>query len=199
MPPKGSGSVNGNFRAKPRLNAENLETLLESVLMNSTSSVLAMPSSSIFVGRLSPTVALVPVRLVVGLGFVVHGIAKWNRGPEKFGLLLQHIGVPFPVLMAWVTTITELVGGSALILGFGVSIACIPLIVSMFVALFSIHVHYGFSSVNTIGLTPAGPKFGPPGYEINLLYIAALLALAVCEPTVLSIDRLIFRELKARQ
>ncbi len=32
-----------------------------------------------------------------------------------------------------------------------------------------------FSAVKTIGLTPEGPWFGPPGYEMNLLYIAGLI------------------------
>jgi putative oxidoreductase len=149
-------------------------------------------------GRVSPAVALVPVRLVVGFGFVVHGLAKWNRGPEKLALLLERIGIPFPGVMARVTTATELLGGSALILGVGVALVCIPLIVSMLVALFSIHIHYGFSAVNTIGLTSAGPLFGPPGYEINLIYIAALVALAACEPTMLSVDRMILLSLRRR-
>jgi putative oxidoreductase len=58
----------------------------------------------------------------------------------------------------------------------------------MLVATLTIHIHYGFSSVNTIGLTTAGPVFGPPGYEINVLYIAALVALAISGPTVASVD-----------
>ena len=59
---------------------------------------------------------------------------------------------------------------------------------TMLVAMFTIHIHNGFSAVNTIGLTPAGPLFGPPGFEINLLYIAALLALALSPPTAASVD-----------
>jgi putative oxidoreductase len=59
----------------------------------------------------------------------------------------------------------------------------------MLVAMFTVQLHYGFSSVNTIGLTPSGPLFGPPGYEINLLYVAGLLALILAGPSVLSIDR----------
>jgi putative oxidoreductase len=55
-------------------------------------------------------------------------------------------------------------------------------------AMLTVQVHYGFSSINTIGLTPSGPVFGPPGYEINLLYIAGLLALALASPDPLSID-----------
>ena len=73
-------------------------------------------------------------------------------------------------------------------LGVLVALAALPLIGTMLVAMFTLSVRYGFSSVNTIGLTPAGPVFGPPGYEINVLYIAALLALALSEPTVASVD-----------
>jgi putative oxidoreductase len=43
--------------------------------------------------------------------------------------------------------------------------------------------------VNTVGLTDAGPVFGPPGYEINLLYMCALTALAITGPGALSIDQ----------
>jgi uncharacterized membrane protein YphA (DoxX/SURF4 family) len=53
----------------------------------------------------------------------------------------------------------------------------VPLIVMMLVAMFTVHLRYGFSAINTVGLTAEGPQFGPPGYEVNLLYIAGLLAL----------------------
>lgn len=59
----------------------------------------------------------------------------------------------------------------------------------MLVAILTVHGRYGFSSINTIGLTPTGPLFGPPGYEVNLLYIGGLLALALSDPGALSIDR----------
>jgi putative oxidoreductase len=143
--------------------------------------------------RIPARVALLPLRLLVGFGFFAHGLAKWNRGPEKFAVLLQHVGVPFPGMMAWIGTITELTGGIALLLGIAVTFASVPLIVMMLVAMLSIHIHYGFSSINTIGITAAGPQFGPPGYEINLLYIAALIALGASGPTVLSVDRRIAR------
>jgi putative oxidoreductase len=138
--------------------------------------------------RLPARWALVPVRVVVGLGFLAHGLAKWNRGPAKFAVLLHQLGVPLPVTAAWATTATELFGGMALLVGLWVTIACVPLAMTMLVAMFTIHVHYGFSAVNTVGLTAAGPQFGPPGYEINLLYIGILAALAVSGPTALSLD-----------
>jgi putative oxidoreductase len=132
--------------------------------------------------------ALFALRLVVGYGFIAHGMAKWSRGPEKFGKLLQVIGVPLPVPTAWVVTCIEVFGGLAILVGAFVAIASIPLIVSMLVAMFTVSLRYGFSSVNTIGLTATGPIFGPPGYEINLLYVAALLTLALSGPSALSLE-----------
>ena len=38
------------------------------------------------------------------------------------------------------------------------------------------------------GMTDAGPVFGMPGYEVNLLYIAGLLALFLRGPSHLSVD-----------
>jgi putative oxidoreductase len=135
--------------------------------------------------------ALVPVRLVLGIGFVAHGAAKFNRGPEQFARLLALLHVPMQLPMAWMVTSLELLGGIALLAGAFVAIASIPLIGTMVVAMVTIHVHYGFSAVNTIGLSATGPILGPPGYEINLLYIAALVAVAAGGPTPASVDSLI--------
>ena len=117
------------------------------------------------------------LRLAAGAGFVNHGWAKLSRGPEHFGALLQQLHVPFPGLMAWVSPLIELLGGLALLAGLFVSLTAVPLICTMLVAMFAIHIHYGFSAVKTIGLASSGPVFGPPGYEINLIYIACLIAL----------------------
>jgi putative oxidoreductase len=131
---------------------------------------------------------LLPLRLIVGYGFFAHGMAKYSRGPEKFAKLLTLINAPHPMATAWFVTGVELVGGIAIMLGVFVVLASIPLAASMLVAMFSIHVHYGFSAVNTIGLTAAGPVFGPPGYEINLLYLGALAALAFIGPGAWSLE-----------
>lgn len=136
--------------------------------------------------------AAVPLRLIVGYGFIAHGVAKWSAGPEHFGKLLQVIGTPAPGATAWIVMLLEIFGGVAIVAGLFVEIVSIPLIVSMLVAMFTIHIHYGYSSVHTIGLTAAGPVFGPPGYEINLLYIGALLTVAVIGSGPLSMDRWLF-------
>ena len=135
------------------------------------------------------------LRLAIGAGCIVHGWAKLSRGPAGFGKLLAQIGVPFPHLMAWITSLVELFGGLGILLGAFVSVTAIPLIVTMLVAMFTIQINYGFSSVKTIGLTPQGPIFGPPGYEINLLYIAGLISLIITGAGVLSIDALTVRKI----
>jgi putative oxidoreductase len=135
--------------------------------------------------------------LIVGFGFLAHGWAKWSRGPSGFGKLLAQIGVPLPDLTAWLVMLVEILGGLAILAGVLVAMVSLPLIVSLLVAMFTVQLRFGFSSVNTIGLTPSGPVFGPPGYEINLLYIAALVALGTA-PTPWSVDGLRRQRLAAR-
>src|SRR5258708_39656503 len=61
--------------------------------------------------------APVPIRLIVGYGFMEHGFAKLPRGAGAFAGILQAMGVPHPHLMAQLTILTELVGGFAVVLG----------------------------------------------------------------------------------
>ena len=139
---------------------------------------------------------LIPVRMILGTGFMVHGWAKWSRGPAAFAELLKHAHVPFPLANAWLVTLLEIFGGLALLLGAFVTIVSVPLIFSMLGAMFTVNIKYGFSAVNTIGVTPEGPQFGPPGYEINLLYIAGLVVLILSGAGPLSIDALRSRRRK---
>src|SRR5262245_57284225 len=93
--------------------------------------------------------ALLPLRLVIGFGFVVHGWAKLSRGPAGFARLLEQIGAPLPELTAWVSTFTEILGGLAILAGACVAIVSVPLMVMMLVAMFTVHLRFGFSAINT--------------------------------------------------
>jgi len=132
----------------------------------------------------------IPIRIILGVGFMAHGWAKWSRGPAVFAELLRQARVPLPLASAWLVTLLEIFGGLALLIGAFVAIVSIPLIFSMLGAMFTVNIKYGFSAVNTIGLTPEGPQLGPPGYEINLLYIACLVVLILVGAGPLSIDAL---------
>ena len=133
------------------------------------------------------------LRLIVGFGFVVHGVAKLSRGPDSFAAILQSLGVPAPHLMAWVTILSELMGGIAIGTGAFVTIFSIPLAVILMVAIFTVHLPYGFSSIKLIAVTHTGAQFGPPGYECNLLYLSALAALVLSGPGPLAVDALLRR------
>ena len=138
--------------------------------------------------RLAPYAALL-FRLVVGYGFLAHGLAKWARGPEVFAGILHATGVPLPHLMAWVTIATEFVVGIAFLVGAFIPLASIPAIILLGVAIFTVHLPYGFSSIKLISVENGRASFGPPGYECDLLYIAGIVALALIGPTPWSVDK----------
>ena len=123
--------------------------------------------------------APVPLRLIVGYGFMEHGFAKLSRGPDAFADILHTIGVPGPHVMAWATILTEVIGGLAVILGAFVALVALPMAALLVVATVTVHLPYGFSSIKLLSVTAAGAQFGPPGYEVNLLYLACLAALVL--------------------
>src|SRR5262249_14361220 len=104
--------------------------------------------------------APLPVRMASGYGFMAHGWAKLSRGPAAFATLLRQIGMPVPVPTAWAVTLLELLGGLAVLAGAYVAVVSVPLIATMLVAMFKIHLRYGFSAIKTIGLTADGLLFG---------------------------------------
>ena len=135
--------------------------------------------------------APIPLRLIVGCGFMEHGFAKLSKGPDAFAAILQAMGVPNPHLMAWFTILTELIGGLAVLLGAFVAIVSVPMVVVLLVAVVKVHLPYGFASIKLIAVTATGPVFGPPGYEVNLLYVACLAALVMGGSGPFAVDRLI--------
>jgi putative oxidoreductase len=141
---------------------------------------LARPSVAVW--------ASIPLRLIVGYGFVEHGFAKLFRGPEAFAAILHTMGVPAPHLMAWLTILTELIGGLAVLLGAFVPLATLPMATVLVVAMITVHLPYGFSSIKLLSVTSGRAQFGPPGYELDLLYLACLAALVFGGPGPMAID-----------
>jgi putative oxidoreductase len=132
--------------------------------------------------------APLPLRLIVGYGFMEHGYAKLTHGPQHFAALLHALGVPFPELMAWLTILVELIGGLAVLLGAFVTIASVPMAIMLLTAMFTAHFQYGFSSIKLEAVTAAGAQFGPPGYEVDLLYLACLASLVLGSSGPLALD-----------
>jgi putative oxidoreductase len=143
--------------------------------------------------------APVPLRLIVGYGFMEHGFAKLARGPDAFPAILQALGVPAPHLMGWLTILVEIAGGLAVLLGALVRLASIPMAAVLLVAIFTAHLPYGFSSIKLQAVTAAGAQFGPPGFETDLLYLACLAALVLGGSGPLSIESLLTKRRGARR
>lgn len=138
--------------------------------------------------RLAP----IPLRLIVGFGMIQHGLAKFERGPDAFAATLNSLSVPAPHLMSWITILVEIAGGLAVLVGFAIPIMAIPMAAILLVAMFRVHLQYGFSSIKLVSVTLGKPQFGPPGYECALLYLACLTTLVIGGPGPFALDR-IFR------
>ena len=147
-----------------------------------------------FAARWAP----IPLRLIVGFGFIEHGFAKLSRGPDAFAAILHALGVPAPHLMAWLSILTELIGGLAVLLGAFLPVVSLPMAALLLVAVFTVHLPYGFSSIKLTGVTAGRAQFGPPGFECNLLYLASLTALVFAGPGPLGIDEYLSRSLPRR-
>jgi putative oxidoreductase len=132
--------------------------------------------------------APIPLRLIVGYGFMQHGYAKLSKGPEAFAAILHAMSVPAPHFMAWLTILTELVGGLAVLLGVLIPLASLPMAAVLIVAIFTVHLSYGFTSIKLMSVTNGHAQFGPPGYECNLLYLACLAALVLGGSGPMAID-----------
>lgn len=90
---------------------------------------------------------------------MAHGFAKLASGPDVFSAVLRALDVPAPQLMAWLRICFEGVGGLFIFLGAFVALVTAPLTTILAVAMFSVHLRYGFSSVKLVAVTATGPQY----------------------------------------
>ena len=129
-----------------------------------------------------------PLRLIVGGGFMVHGFLKLGRGVEVFATALTGLDIPAPDFMAWCTVVIEIGAGAAVFFGAFVSLMSVPMVIVLLVAIVKVHWQFGFSSIKFIAATADGSQFGKPGVECDLLYLAAIAALYLAGPDPWSFD-----------
>jgi putative oxidoreductase len=154
--------------------------------------MLVVAQSSL-VARWAP----IPLRVIVGYGFAQHGFAKLLRGSDNFTGLLHALGLPMPALFAWITIVTEIAGGILMLLGALVPLISIPMAIVLIVAIVTVHLPYGFSSIKLQAITPHGAHFGEPGYETDLLYLACIIALVLGGAGPFALDNWLTRRIAA--
>jgi uncharacterized membrane protein YphA (DoxX/SURF4 family) len=100
-----------------------------------------------FLGPLLLRLYLVPVFWMAGTSKLsdISATAAWFGNPD-WGL-----GLPFPELLAWTAALTEAGGALLLLFGLAVRWVSIPLIVTMLVAIFAVHLPFGWQAIADAG------------------------------------------------
>jgi putative oxidoreductase len=131
-------------------------------------------------------VALFVVRVALGACIVVHGLGKLGYHPtnpggvKAFAGWLASINMPYPLLNAWLATLTEFGGGILFTLGLGTRFVALALTINMVIAATTGHKGGGYLILNN-----------PPGaeYAINLAVLFGMFVLL--GPGVFSLDYLL--------
>jgi putative oxidoreductase len=127
--------------------------------------------------------ALLLGRLAVGLLFMSTGWGKVHSIP-KVTMFFQTLGIPAPGFNAVLVSYSELLCGTALVIGLLSRLATIPLTVSMIVALL------------TAKLADIHGIFDLVGQD-EFTYLVVLVMIAVLGPGKLSIDHLLAKRIEA--
>jgi putative oxidoreductase len=120
------------------------------------------------------------LRVLIGLALMYHGWLKVAHGMEGFGEGIGKLGQPFdyaPLLFAWLSTLTELVGGFFLLLGLWTRYAALLSIVNLAVAAF-------MANGNNPIIEPGNAKT----MELPLVYLTIVAAIFIMGPGRFSVD-----------
>lgn len=118
---------------------------------------------------------MVPLRVVVGLVFLMHGAQKlFIFGLAGTSDIMGKLGLPIPTVCAVVVIAAELLGGAAILLGAFTRLAGAVLAFEMVIAIIVARLHGGF--------------FAPYGYEFELTLLGACLTFALTGPGHVSLE-----------
>jgi putative oxidoreductase len=116
---------------------------------------------------LNPGLGLAILRVALGVTFIAHGLPKLTGGIEMTAGMFEGLGIPVPVLAAWLVGLLETVGGFLLIIGFLVTPAVLLLVGHMFLGIILVHASNGWYVIER----------GQGGVEFSVILIASLLML----------------------
>jgi putative oxidoreductase len=130
-----------------------------------------------YLDRLQP-LALVIVRLVLGVIMVAHGYHKVFGGLQQFAHMVGNMGIP--AWLGYVAALTELIGGLMVVAGFFTRPAAFALCIDLVVAIAKVHWRNG--------LMGAPDR---PGFEFPLALAALAFALIFFGAGPISIDHVL--------
>lgn len=109
-------------------------------LLNKVQNLFETTKVADFMGPLLLRLYLAPV-------FWVAGMTKVNGFSDIVEWFGNGLGLPFPEVMAFLATSTEVVGAVMLLFGFAVRWVSVPLMITMLVAIFMVHLENGWQAV----------------------------------------------------
>jgi uncharacterized membrane protein YphA (DoxX/SURF4 family) len=112
--------------------------------------LLSINRAQQYVANHTATLASLALRLYLAPIFWMAGMSKFNSFDstvEWFGNAEWGLGLPFPWLLAFLATATELAGAVLLVLGLLTRIISVPLIITMLVAIVSVHWVNGWQAI----------------------------------------------------
>jgi putative oxidoreductase len=119
------------------------------------------------------------LRVALGIAFAVHGWSKLSGGVDGVAGFFGSLGIPAPLVIAWIVTIVELVGGLFLIVGFLTQLAAILLFINMIGAIIYAYISRG---------APFIGESGGISWEKEAVFAAAAICLALAGPGVWAVD-----------
>ncbi len=96
-----------------------------------------------FLAPLALRLYLLPVFWMAG----TQKMANFSSTAQWFGNQDWGLGLPFPTLMAFLATSTEVLGAIALLFGIGVRLMAIPLMFTMIMAMATVHWQHGWLAI----------------------------------------------------
>ncbi|MFD1862907.1 DoxX family protein [Planococcus chinensis] len=115
------------------------------------------------------------LRLVLGISFLLHGIAKFQGGIANTAGWFDSIGIPG--VIAYAVAVIEVAGGISLIVGLGTRAVSILLGILMLGAIFTAKLPAGFLGNGT-----------GAGYELDIAFLAIAIFLAVNGSKMFALD-----------
>ncbi|MBS4210233.1 DoxX family protein [Bacillus sp. FJAT-50079] len=122
--------------------------------------------------------SLLILRLVLGVTFLIHGIAKFQMGLGNVAGWFESIGVLG--FLGYVVAFIELLAGIALILGFGTRVFSALIALVMLGAIFTAKLSAGFMGAETAG------------YELDIALLSMAAVLVISGSQLFAVDSKLF-------
>ncbi|WP_252503147.1 DoxX family protein [Sporosarcina sp. Marseille-Q4943] len=128
--------------------------------------------------------SLLILRVVLGITFLIHGVAKFQMGLGNVAGWFESIGILG--FLGYVIAFIELLGGLALILGIGTRLFSAMIAIVMLGAIFTAKLSVGFMGAETAG------------YELDIALLTIAVVLLISGSRLFALENKLFGSAKEK-